>query len=181
LERSLTVLLPVQNAHAGLSSAVHNLLDVLPELTPEFEVLIVDNGATEAASEAAYELAKDYPQVRVVRQGTGSSREAAVQVGLARSQGDVVVLGEPDCAARVQEIVRLWRTVDAGNRTFALSKPPVVHRPSQSAPSDSFRVLKGRDAATRSSDARTTLRAESGGRKGRPNFLGHLKRFALGE
>lgn len=181
MERSLTVLLPVQNAQAGLAAAVHDLLDVLPELTHQFEVLIVDDGATEAASETAHDLAKDFPQVRVVRQGSGSGREVAVQLGLQRSQGDVVVLGEPDCASRVQEIVRLWQTVDAGNRTFAISQPSPVPRPSQAVRAEGFRVLKGRDAPLRSTEGRAMLRAEAGGTKGRPNFLGHLQRFALGE
>jgi glycosyltransferase involved in cell wall biosynthesis len=180
LERSLTVLLPVQNAQAGLSAAVHGLLDVLPELTERFEVLIVDDGATEAASEAAHDLAKDYPQVRVVRQGAGSGREVAVQLGLQRSNGDVVVLGEPDCGARVQEIVRLWRTVDAGNRSFPLGQPGAPHRVSADEHGEGFRVLKGREAAERV-EGRTTHRTESGSVKGRPNFLGHLRRFALGE
>lgn len=181
MERSLTVLLPVQNAQAGLSTAVHDLLDVLPELTQQFEVLIVDDGATEAASETAYELAKDFPQVRVVRQGSNSGREAAVQLGLQRSQGDVVVLGEPDCAERVQEIVRLWRSVDTGNRTFSLSGPSVPHHSAQPDTGEGFRMLTRRDAGVRSHDSRTASRNESVTRHGRPNFLGHLKRFALGE
>jgi hypothetical protein len=181
LERSLTVLLPVQNAQAGLSAAVHDLLDVLPDLTQQFEVLIVDDGATEAASETAYELAKDFPQVRVVRQGSSSGREAAVQLGLQRSQGDVVVLGEPDCAERVQEIVRLWRTVDAGNRAFSLSGPSVPQRPVPSESRKGFRMLKRHEAGVRAAENRSVLRGEGGARHGRPNFLGHLKRFALGE
>lgn len=179
MERSLTVLLPVQNAQAGLSAAVHGLLDVLPELTERFEVLIVDDGATEAASETAYDLAKDFPQVHVVRQGSGSGREVAVRLGLQQSNGDVVVLGEPDCATRVQEIVRLWRTVDDGNRSFTLGQASSP-RPSSATHGEGFRVLKGRDAGPRV-EGRTTHRAETASQKGRPNFLGHLRRFALGE
>jgi hypothetical protein len=156
-------------------------LDVLPDLTQQFEVLIVDDGATEAASETAHELAKDYPQVRVVHQGGHSGREAAVRLGLQRSQGDVVVLGEPDCADRVQEIVRLWHTVDAGNRTFTLSQPSVAQPVSQAPRREGFRMLKGRDAGTRPTEGPTTLRAEPAGQRSRPNFLGHLRRFALGE
>jgi hypothetical protein len=154
---------------------------VLPELTEQFEVLIVDDGATEAASETAHELAKDFPQVRVVRQGSNSGREAAVQLGLQRSQGDVVVLGEPDCAERVQEIVRLWRSVDAGNRSFSLSGPSTPLRTAENGSSEGFRMLTRRDAGGRANDGRPTLHNEGLTRHGRPNFLGHLKRFALGE
>ena len=181
MERSLTVLLPVQNAQASLATTVHHLLDVLPELTHRFEVLIVDDGATEASSETAYDLAKDFPQVRVVRQAGATSREAAVRVGLERSQGDVVVLGEPDCESRIHDIVRLWRAVDAGNRSFStnLSSPP--RKPAAPARPEGFRILRGRDAMVRTDEPQPTLRAEAGPQQPRPKLFERMKRFALGE
>jgi len=174
LERSLTVLLPVQNTQARLATTVQHLLDVLPELTHQFEVLIVDDGATEAASETAHDLAKDFPQVRVVHQGGPSNREAAVRVGLERSQGDVVMLGEPDCESRIHDIVRLWRAVDAGNRSFGPSLPASPRKPAVDAAG--FRMLRGRDAMLRTDEPRSTLRAEAGGPKPRPNFFDRVKR-----
>lgn len=179
LERSLTVLLPVQNAQASLATTVHRLLDVLPELTHRFEVLIVDDGATETASETAHDLAKDFPQVRVVRQGGSSNREAAIRVGLERSQGDVVMLGEPDCETRIHDIVRLWSAVEAGNWPFSTKLPTPPQKPA--ADSGGFRMLRGRDAMLRADEPRTTLRAEAGGPKPRPNFFDQVKRFASGE
>jgi glycosyltransferase involved in cell wall biosynthesis len=179
LERSLTVLLPVQNAQTSLATTVHHLLDVLPELTHRFEVLIVDDGATEAASEAAYDLAKDFPQVKVVHQGGSTNREAAVRVGLQYSEGDVVMLGEPDCENRVHDIVRLWRAVDAGNRSFSPNRPSPTRKPA--AGPGGFRMLRGRDAMVRADEPRITFRAEAAGPKPRPNFFDCVKRFALGE
>ena len=38
------------------------LLEVLPELTPRWDVLVMDNGSTDATVEVAHELVGRYPQ-----------------------------------------------------------------------------------------------------------------------
>ena len=46
MERSLTVLLPVENSQATLTKSVCRLLEVLPELTSRFEILILDEATS---------------------------------------------------------------------------------------------------------------------------------------
>ena len=69
VSRSLSVLLPVKNAQATLNSAVHEILDVMTDSGDRFEVLIIDDGSTDATSEVAHELTRHYPQIRLVRHG----------------------------------------------------------------------------------------------------------------
>ena len=68
LNRSLSVLLPVHNSQATLESDVARILDVLPELSREFDVVIVDDASTDATWEIAEDLACRYPQITIARQ-----------------------------------------------------------------------------------------------------------------
>jgi glycosyltransferase involved in cell wall biosynthesis len=92
VSRSLSVLLPVKNAQATLNSAVHEILDEITDSGERFELLIIDDGSTDATSEVAHELTRHYPQIRFVRHGVTRGREAAIRTGLERSQGEVVML-----------------------------------------------------------------------------------------
>lgn len=112
MERSLSVLLPVQNAQSTLAEAVLDLLEVLPELTPQFEILVVDDGSQDATIEVADELAARYPQITALRHATPRGRLAAIATGLARSRGEVILLQDADCAVASDEICRLWRAID---------------------------------------------------------------------
>ena len=56
MRRSLSVLLPVKDAQATLIDSVHEILDVVTDSRDPFEVIIIDDGSTDATCEVAHEL-----------------------------------------------------------------------------------------------------------------------------
>ena len=112
MERSLSVLLPVQNAQATLAGSVAELLEVLPELTSLFELVIIDDGSTDATLEVADMLATSYPQIRVVFHSRSIGWDGAVRTGLQRATGDVVFLRNDEGTLVLDEIHKLWQAVD---------------------------------------------------------------------
>jgi glycosyltransferase involved in cell wall biosynthesis len=160
-------LLPIRHANQTLRTTVHQLLDILPDLTGQFEVLIVDDGSIEDASELAYELALNFPQVRVVQSGDRSNREAAIRIGLEQSSGEIVLLGEDGCDGHLDEIDRLWHAMHSGIPARASQRRAT--RPPR------FQLLKRRTATAAAPDASLATEPTMAGKPGRPNYLGRLK------
>lgn len=127
LERSLSVILPVQNVEKTLRAYVESLLEYLPDLTGRFEILIVDDGSTDHTEDIAYEIVRMYPQVSFIAHATSKGNAAAVQTGMSNTKGEIVFVGDARASFQAADIQKLWnlrnddRLVMA--RTHAQPKP----------------------------------------------------------
>jgi cellulose synthase/poly-beta-1,6-N-acetylglucosamine synthase-like glycosyltransferase len=108
LNDSLSIVVPVRNAERSLASQIGKLLDVLPDLTSRFEVLVVDDGSTDQTIDAVRELAARYPQVRLIRHREPRGIEAAVRTGLQWAQGATVFVQEDAASLSAAQLRELW-------------------------------------------------------------------------
>ena len=90
LNRPLTVLLPVRDAQSSLAATVTEVLEMASDLSEHFELVIIDDGSSDATSEVAHELSRRYPQIRTLHYASPLGEEAALRAGFAQSGGDVV-------------------------------------------------------------------------------------------
>ena len=105
---SLSVILPVHNAEQHLIDRVTRLLEILPDLADQFDLLIVDDGSTDQTAELARELATIYPQIRLLRHDFRRGHSFAVQAGLNQSAGEIALIQNDDAPVRPGEILRQW-------------------------------------------------------------------------
>ncbi len=105
---SLSVIVPVRNAEAHLRRQAHQLLELLPDLTDDFEVVIVDDGSTDHTADAARELAREYPQLRLIGHSEPRGREVAIKTGLSVAQGQTVLVQEDFADVSPTDLRRLW-------------------------------------------------------------------------
>ncbi|MFH1924713.1 MAG: glycosyltransferase [Planctomycetota bacterium] len=135
MERSLSALLPIQNVESTLARMVGEYLDVLPELTRDFQVVVADDGSHDATIEVADELATHYPQVTVVRHASPRGRVAALGTALGRSTGEILLVRDEECDLSMDEVHRLWRAMDEHEIVLGrLGPSPDRHWPASPAP-----------------------------------------------
>lgn len=158
MERSLSVLLPLQNVESSLVATVHRMLEIAADLTDRFELIIVDDGSTDATSEVAEELARRYPQVKAARHRTPRGRAESVRTGLRLSRGQVVIQGDPADGEAPEELARTWASVQSG-------APPAA------AEGRGYRVI---DQGRRQLHGPSPPAA-------RPAYVARLREFVLGE
>jgi len=198
LNRSLSVLLPVHNAQATLQADVGRMLDVLPELTGDFDLLIIDDGSTDATSEVAHELATQFPQVRLHRRSRRRGVEAAIRDGLAQTRSPVVMAHNGQSRIDPTEAMRVWTR---GRSLLEPERSRLADRKFRAGlsrrnsaggePAGSFRILRCDPAAAlgpfraisriEPQAAAASKSSPGSNASRRPNFLSRLKDFALGE
>lgn len=118
MDPSLSVILPVHNAQMRLVERVDTLLEIVPDLTSCFDLMIVDDGSTDQTVELAHELARRYPQVRVLRHPLQHGPTVAVEMGLRQSTGQIVFVQDDHLPISPSRLRRLFRT--------RLDEPPAL-------------------------------------------------------
>jgi glycosyltransferase involved in cell wall biosynthesis len=108
LNDSLSIIVPVRDAEASLAADLHRLLDLLPDLTHRFEIVVVDDGSTDQTVELVRDLAIEFPQLRLIRHPQPQGRDAAVKTGLQWAQGKTVFVQEDPLALSAADLRRLW-------------------------------------------------------------------------
>lgn len=108
MNASLSAVLPVYNAQQDLARLALHLLEILPELTGKFELLIVDDGSNDETPDLARELAMVYPQVQFARHAARLGPQAAMRTALALSSGTWLLWRSEHSRLDLDEIRKLW-------------------------------------------------------------------------
>ena len=129
---SLSVVIPVHNDAQTLAKRVSELLEILPELTRQFEILIVDNGSTDLTEEVAYDLVRQFPQVRVARKSARQQTAGLLEIGMEHTTGALIIFLDEEARVLPSRLRQLWNLrTDEGLPMACANQPgeePVVER-----------------------------------------------------
>ncbi len=108
MDDSLSIIVPVRDAQATIWGQVHHLLDLLPDLTSRFEVVVVDDASLDHTAEIASDLAREYPQVKLLVHSDQRGLAQAAKTGLAASNGQIILVQEDMATVSANDLRRLW-------------------------------------------------------------------------
>jgi glycosyltransferase involved in cell wall biosynthesis len=127
----LSVFFPAYNDSGTIASLVITALQTARALTPEFEVIIVDDGSADATAQIADELARTYPEVKVVHHPRNRGYGGALQSGFGAASHEFVFYTDGDAQYDPAEMTRLWSAlgdnVDLVNG-YKISRSDPMHR-----------------------------------------------------
>lgn len=89
----MSVVIPAHNRADRIGAAVNSALS---QDYPPFEVIVVDDGSTDATCVEVERLARSHPAVRLVRHQTKRGAQAARNTGIRESRGDWVAFLDSD-------------------------------------------------------------------------------------
>lgn len=108
MDDSLSIIVPVRDAQASIWEQVHYLLDLLPDLTSRFEIIVVDDASLDQTGDIAADLAREYPQVKLLVHAEQRGLTQAAKTGLAAANGQTILIQEDMATASASDLRRLW-------------------------------------------------------------------------
>jgi glycosyltransferase involved in cell wall biosynthesis len=127
----LSVFFPAYNDSGTIASLVITALHAARRLTPDCEVIVVDDGSADATAEIADELARTYPEVKVVHHETNRGYGGALRTGFQAATREFVFYTDGDAQYDPAEVALLWdrlrEDVDLVNG-YKISRSDPLHR-----------------------------------------------------
>jgi glycosyltransferase involved in cell wall biosynthesis len=110
----LSIFFPAYNDSGTIASLVITALRTARTLTPDHEVIVVNDGSADGTAGILDELATIYPQVRVVHHETNRGYGGALRTGFATATRELVFYTDGDAQYDPAEMEVLWRRFDQG-------------------------------------------------------------------
>ena len=108
----ISIVVPVYREADNVAPLCRRLVPVLERITPDFEILFVDDGSTdETLAAIATENARD-PRIQAVSFSRNFGKEIAIAAGLDHARGQAVVIMDADLQhppETIERFVELWR------------------------------------------------------------------------
>jgi glycosyltransferase involved in cell wall biosynthesis len=129
--RGLSIFFPAYNDSGTIASLVITALRTARKLTPDFEVIVVNDGSADSTAEILDELARTYPEVRIVHHERNRGYGGALRSGFAAATRELVFYTDGDAQYDPAEMETLWRRftddVDLVNG-YKISRSDPLHR-----------------------------------------------------
>jgi glycosyltransferase involved in cell wall biosynthesis len=128
---SLTVFFPAYNDGGTIASLVILALRSAAKLTPDHEVIVVNDGSSDATAEILEELARVYPKLRIVTHPVNRGYGGALQSGFSAATKDLVFYTDGDAQYDPAEMTVLWHAMMPGVdlvNGYKISRSDPLHR-----------------------------------------------------
>jgi glycosyltransferase involved in cell wall biosynthesis len=128
----LSVFFPAYNDSGTIASLVVRAVQVAGTLTPDFEVIVINDGSSDSTPQILDELARIYPdRVRIVHHQSNRGYGGALRSGFATATKDFVFYTDGDAQYDPAEMALLWEQmapeVDWVNG-YKISRSDPLHR-----------------------------------------------------
>ncbi len=103
----ISLVLPAYNEQETIAQAICEADEALATLTPDYEILVIDDGSSDATFSIATEQAQHRAAVKVLRQPTNLGYGAALRLGFQTARGSLIAFTDADCQFDLRELDRM--------------------------------------------------------------------------
>jgi len=111
---SLTLVIPAYNEERRIGATLEEVFRFLDEQDYPSEVLVVDDGSSDATVEVAEKVAAGRENFRVLKNGVNRGKGYSVRQGMLDAKYDIVLFSDADLSTPIEETTRCIQCINEG-------------------------------------------------------------------
>jgi len=108
----ISVFFPAYNDANSIGNLIENALEILPDLTDDYEIIVVNDGSRDETGEVLRDLKEKHRALRVVEHETNRGYGGALQSGFRAASKDLIFYTDGDGQYDVRELSKLFALLD---------------------------------------------------------------------
>jgi dolichyl-phosphate beta-glucosyltransferase len=109
-----SIVIPAFNESARIPATLESVVACIREHGWDAEVIVVNDGSTDATAEVVRAFAQNNPEVRMLENPGNRGKGYSVRSGLLQAQGEVVMFTDADLSSPIEEAERLFAAIAQG-------------------------------------------------------------------
>ena len=109
-----SIVIPAYNESARIPATLQSVVACIRERGWEAEVIVVNDGSTDATAEVVCTFARTAPEVRLIENPGNRGKGYSVRSGILQALGEVVMFTDSDLSAPIEEADRLFAAIEQG-------------------------------------------------------------------
>lgn len=104
MKNSVSVVIPAYNEGGYIEETVKKIHAFLERRFPSFEIIVVDDGSSDSTYKLALALAKNMPNLKVIKNNTNQGKGYSVKKGMLTAASDYILFTDADLSTPVEEL-----------------------------------------------------------------------------
>ena len=109
-----SIVIPAYNEQARIENALREVVGCVREQGWDAEVIVVNDGSTDATARLVKEFAATAPEVWLIENPGNRGKGFSVRNGLLQAHGEIVMFTDADLSAPIREADRLFDAINSG-------------------------------------------------------------------
>jgi glycosyltransferase involved in cell wall biosynthesis len=109
-----SIVIPAYNESARLPATLASVVGCIRARGWQAEVLVVNDGSTDATAEVVRVFAQSAPEVRLIENPGNRGKGYSVRAGMLEARGEIVLFTDSDLSAPIEEAERLFNAIQGG-------------------------------------------------------------------
>jgi dolichyl-phosphate beta-glucosyltransferase len=110
----ISVVIPAFNEELRIAGTIQSVHDYLQKRYARYEIVVVDDGSTDATRAVVAASAKERNYIRLIRHAVNSGKGFAVKSGIFAASGNIIIMCDADLSTPIEESEKLLSYYEEG-------------------------------------------------------------------